>query len=535
MVAATRKQVLTTIDGTPKKRLFLSIISDYDLKTGICELIDNALDHWVSNGRRSNLNINVTLDYERQFIEVYDDAGGVADTNADLLISPGASGNAYNQTLIGIFGVGGKRAGVALGELVEIRTCHKSGKSFQVDLTKEWIEQPGWDLDIYAVPSIPVGTTTVTITKVRQSFDEAEVYAIRLHLAETYSYFINEGCNLSLNSIRIEAVSFDKWAYPPAYLPQHVAFRIEPAAGKFLDVTITGGLILDREPDKENYGAYFFCNDRLIVKELKTRDVGYFVSAEAGVPHPDASLARVLIEFHGPAELMPWNSSKSGINFSHPAFLAIRKRIIDFMSYYTQVSRRLKTDWGTDVFKYKSGVMTKMDPSEGSSPKKKVLPKLPSTRQPTRIEVLKDRNAKALRDMPWTLGLVEAMGMVDIIGRHTKFETKNRAALILLDSNFEIALKEFIVHRKDLFPAHKYTNAFLGTLFGNRTNVIKEVQAHVNFSNKLIAKVGHYYDIRNNLTHQRASVLVTDEQIKDYENVIETVLGKLFSLKFPQD
>lgn len=35
----------------------------------------------------------------------------------------------------------------------------------------------------------------------------------------------------------------------------------------------------------------------------------------------------------------------------------------------------------------------------------------------------------------------------DLIGRQ-KFETKNRTALILLDSNFEIALKEFIVNRK---------------------------------------------------------------------------------------
>src|SRR5207253_8398325 len=117
--------------------------------------------------------------------------------------------------------------------------------------------------------------------------------------------------------------------------------------------------------------------------ELKVRDVGYFVSAEAGVPHPDASLCRVLIEFHGPPELMPWNSSKSGVNFSHPAFTHIRQRVIDFTSYYSGVSRRLKHQWESDVFRHTSGDIEIVDAEEALSTKKKILPKLPSTRNPS--------------------------------------------------------------------------------------------------------------------------------------------------------
>ena len=40
------------VDGTPNKRLFWSIMSDYTLKTAVCELIDNALDIWLKNERR---------------------------------------------------------------------------------------------------------------------------------------------------------------------------------------------------------------------------------------------------------------------------------------------------------------------------------------------------------------------------------------------------------------------------------------------------------------------------------------------------
>ena len=532
MAKITKKTVLGAIDGTPKKRLFLSIISDYDLKTGLCELVDNALDFWVSSGMKSQLVVSVVLDADRQFIQVRDNAGGVSEDQAELLIAPGASREDTGHELIGIFGVGGKRAGVALGELVEIRTRFKSGKSIQIDLTKEWVESPSWELDIYEVPAVDPGTTTIDITKVRQGFGEDDVESIRRHFGATYSWFIKQGCVIELNGAPILPTTFDTWAYPPDYPPRQAQFTMEPSEGRFLEVTLSGGLILDREPEAENYGVYIYCNHRLIVKELKVRDVGYFVSAEAGVPHFDASLCRVLIEFNGPAELMPWNSSKTGVNFSHPAFAQIRRRVIDFTSHYSGLSRRLKHQWDSAVFSHAVGKMETIDPAEALSNKKKVLPKLPSTRNPSHIEVLKKRNAKLLSNKPWTLGLIEAMGLVDLIGRQ-KYETKNRAALILLDSNFEIALKEFIVSRSDLFPPHRYTNSQLATLFARRTDVVREVQVHANFPKTLLGKVNYYYSLRNSLIHQRATVLITDEQVEDYRKVIERVLKKLFDVKFP--
>jgi hypothetical protein len=49
----------------PEKRMFLSIISDYDVKTGICELIDNAIDLWTSSNRKKELRVDVELDAVR--------------------------------------------------------------------------------------------------------------------------------------------------------------------------------------------------------------------------------------------------------------------------------------------------------------------------------------------------------------------------------------------------------------------------------------------------------------------------------------
>src|SRR5712692_12075528 len=110
MNTVTRKTEIEPIDGTPEKRMFWSIISDYDLKTGMCELVDNAIDLWTIAERPEKLSINITLDADRQLIAVHDNAGGVKHDELRLLIAPGGSRNDPDAEVIGIFGVGGKRA-----------------------------------------------------------------------------------------------------------------------------------------------------------------------------------------------------------------------------------------------------------------------------------------------------------------------------------------------------------------------------------------------------------------------------------------
>src|SRR5258708_5481931 len=119
MASVTKKTEIGPIDGTPEKRMFWSIISDYDLKTGLCELVDNALDRWTLGNPKSPLLVELDLDANRQLISVVDNAGGVRQDQLRLLLAPGGSMNNPDAELIGIFGVGSKRAGIALGEQVQ--------------------------------------------------------------------------------------------------------------------------------------------------------------------------------------------------------------------------------------------------------------------------------------------------------------------------------------------------------------------------------------------------------------------------------
>ncbi|MFC6641110.1 MULTISPECIES: ATP-binding protein [Sulfitobacter] len=376
MADVSRKEFFDRIDGTPQKRMFLSIMADYDLPTAICELVDNAIDHWMSTGKPSGTIIRLFLDTERQLIAVRDNAGGVPVDQLRLLIAPGATRPLDAENLIGNFGVGGKRASVALGEHVVISSRNKQRDSFQIEITRDWLADEDWKIDVNQIPNIDPNTTNVRISEVRQNFTQTDLDDLYQHLEATYAVFIQQGCELHLNGRPVGVTVYDNWAFPPDYSPKQMAFEIRPSDSdsRSLKVKVTGGLIRDRIPEADNYGVYFYCNGRLILRELKTREVGYFITAEAGVPHPDGSLCRVIVELDGPAELMPWNSSKNGISFSHPAFLQVRPSIIELVTYFSELSRRFKGDRQGHVYQHDAGTVEPMSPTPSTTKKRLVLP-----------------------------------------------------------------------------------------------------------------------------------------------------------------
>jgi hypothetical protein len=227
---------------------------------------------------------------------------------------------------------------------------------------------------------------------------------------------------------------------------------------------------------------------------------------------------------------MPWNSIKSGIDFAHPAFLQLRPTVIQLNTYFSSLSRRLKNDWGGKVFAYKTGAFDDVEPPTPGAAPRFVMAPLPRVNK-SRLEYLKQDNKPILDEQPWTLGLVEAMSAAQEVLKKG-YDTKNRIALILLDSNFEIALKEFIVHRTDLFPTSQYTDTTISKLFNSRGDVVKDITAKVPALQSHIAKASHFYLMRNKIIHERASVSPTSNDVDSYRQTVEAVLNILFGLSF---
>jgi hypothetical protein len=524
------KEQRGTLDGTPDKRLFWSIISDYDIPTALCELIDNAVDRWCHSKDDRPLEVNLHLDAARQLISVEDNAGGVPAADLRYLVAPGGSNNDPNAEIIGVFGVGSKRAAMALAETVVIRTQNADSPTYQVEITKEWAETDDWEVPFYEVAPAAPGSTHVSMSALRKGLTPELVDSLAQHFGATYSTFLETGrFILKVNGSEVGQVRFDSWAFPKDHGPRRAQFDIDLAKDGVVRASITSGLIRDRIPDEDNYGVYFYCNGRLIAKHLRDRECGYFSGSPAGVPHPDASLARTIVTLDGPARLMPWNSSKTAINYSHLLFKELQLPMLQLVGHFSSLSRRLKGTWEKDVFRKTKGDIVDLEEKQVLAGKPVLLPPLPRIRRP-RVEQLAIRNKTVVEQAPWTLGLVEAIAAVDAV-RRQPLETKNRHALILLDSTFEIALKEFIVHRTDLFPSNKFGDKELMILFANRRAVIKVIEDNVpTITPGLLARAQHYYNIRNKLIHERATVGVLDSDIRNYRLVVQQVLQILFGV-----
>ena len=306
-VAAARRSSSVPISGagdeegnwellaTPSKRLFLSIIADYDLNRSICELVDNGLDVWVRGGRKSKIAIKVTLDGDQNTICVEDNAGGLPKSELQYIVGPGQTGSAPTDETIGIFGVGTKRAVVALAQDIKISTRFGNEQTYQVDFDEKWLEEEDWELTLYQVDNIATGTTLVELQKLRIKITDEAIEQLREHLQATYAKFLSaSSVMITLNGKRLTPQFFDGWSYPPGYEPRRYHGDLTTAEGRVVHVEAMAGLSDESSPAGGEYGVYFYCNDRLIARALKTFEVG-FMRGYAGLPHPKVSLTKVLV------------------------------------------------------------------------------------------------------------------------------------------------------------------------------------------------------------------------------------------------
>lgn len=527
MLGAGMKKYVDTVNAVPSKRVYQSIIADYDLNKSICELVDNGLDVWVRGGRKGTVTIKVILNEDQKTITVEDDAGGVPEHQLNVIVGPGQTGSAAGDEIIGFFGVGTKRAMVALAQDIQVTTRFGSAATFRIEFDDPWIDDEStWDLPYYEVDDLPKGTTKVELQKLRVAINADAIEGLRLHLGATYGKFLASGqVIIRVNNQPVEPEFFDNWAYPPNYLPHRYLGEIKADDDTVIKVEVLAGLSDESSPAAGEYGVYFYGNDRLFARGLKTFDVG-FTKGLAGLPHPKVSLTKVIVSLHGEAAAMPWNSSKSDVSTKHPVFVALQPWLVTVVKDFATVSRAWQGEWSDQVFRHKAGKIVDVSIDDFPTAKKSYLAPAPKSR-PRYGEVVTHSNAKLAKAKPWVRGLYEGVIAADLIGKQ-KLEQRNRIALILLDSTLEIAFKEYLVYDS----GQHYSDMQLLNLFKQRHLVQAEVKKHTNISDAIWKKIGHYYNIRCDLVHKRASAGISDKDIKEYREVVEAALKKLYKLKF---
>jgi hypothetical protein len=516
--------------ATPSKRIYHSIIADYHLDTAICELVDNAIDNWIFLGRKSKLQIDINLDERRQTITVSDNSGGIKEEDIQLVISPGLSKNTGIDSSIGYFGVGSKRAVVALSEEIKIFSRFKNQKTILVIIDDDWIkDEDNWDVPVYETTHIDENSTLVELVKLRYHIDHEVIESLNEHLSNTYALFLEgNDLELSLNGTLITATTYESWSYPPGFEPKLFKGRLDFGTKGSVEVSILGGLVKSGDPSGGEYGAYFYCNGRLIDKAYKGEDVGY-KQIRIGQPHPSVSLARAIINLSGPAQLMPWNSSKSGVNERHQTFLELRGHIDQVLFHFSQLSKKYSAGggWETNVFKYKEGHVSEEVLTDIGKEVKLYLPPIPRVATHKYPDIIKAQNKLVAKEKPWVKGHYEAIIAVNELPR-LKLEQNNRLSLLILDSTLEIAFKDFLINESGIV----FSEARLATIMKNRSLVHAEIKKFIKLTPSTWQKVEYYYKMRGELVHKRISVNISDEDLKIFKETVQKILHKMFKLTF---
>jgi hypothetical protein len=477
-------------------------------------------------GKANEITIKVALNRVQQIIIVEDNAGGLPKPELRYIVGPGQTGTDPTDETIGMFGVGTKRAVVALAQDIKIRTRHGSQKTYQVEYDDDWLKDDTWELPLYEVDDITKGTTIVELQRLRIEVTDDVVDQLKDHLKATYAKFlVNNQVRLEVNGERLTPKFFENWAFPPKYSPRKYVGTLDTEDGYAVKVEAVAGLSCESSPASGEYGVYFYLNDRRIVRALKTFEVGY-VRGLAGVPHPKVSLTRVLISLNGDAKAMPWNSSKSDISTKHNVFLALQHWLVQVVKDYSSLSRIWMGEWPQKVFRYHTGTITQVPIQDFPLVKKSYLPPLPKSR-PRYGDIIAQKNRTIAKTKPWTTGLYEGVIAADLISKQ-RLQERNRLALIVLDGTLEIAFKEYLVNESNT----SYSDAKLLAIFGNRQAVHNEIKSYVSFDASTWKKIEYYYRLRCKLIHEKSTVGIADAQVKDFREVVERALAKLYKLRF---
>ncbi|WP_316202872.1 MULTISPECIES: ATP-binding protein [unclassified Bradyrhizobium] len=515
------KRQIGTLDAVPSKRLFLSIIADYDLNKSICELVDNGFDVWTRGGRKSPINIKLWLNEEQGTIRVEDDAGGLPRNELRFIVGPGQSGSSSTDETIGIFGVGTKRAVVALAEDIKVRTRHGLGETFQVEFDETWLNDDDWELPLFSTDPISPRTTQVELQKLRVKISEEAIELLRSHLGATYGKFLSRpGVSLELNGKPVSPRFFDDWSFPPDYEPRRYTGKLETPKERIVEVEVFAGLSSQSSPTAGEYGVYFYCNDRLVAPAMKSFDVG-FTRGQAGLPHPKIALTKVIVSLRGDAGEMPWNSSKSDVSTKHHVFVALHDWLVTVVADYARISRVWMGDWPDKVFAYGEGKIVDVSIADFLTARKSFLPDPPKSR-PRLAERMAAKNVRLAKRKPWVKGLYEGIVAATTIAKQP-LEQANWFAFNLLDLTLTSALRVYLVN--ELEPG--VDDKELKSLLKLAPRVPAGLRSTIKLPDDVWVQIENMARRRDDLTYGRADPVITDADLQEAESVVKSVLVKL--------
>lgn len=329
-----------TVDASPTKEFFVEMLSrDVRLTMAILDLIDNCIDGALrlrEGGSFEGLEVIITFDKEQ--FAIRDNCGGIPlELAKNYAFRFGRPTDAPNvKRSVGRFGVGMKRALFKLGRLFEVATrTEEISYRITIDVA-EWLTRDTWDFSIVSMerPNRPLSEmqTGTDITVIALTDEAIRWFGIpynetllKNEISRRHQLHIDSGLAVSLNGVSIPSSRLvflvsDRPVLHPAYREydrEDVHVRLIAGVGK---------------SDPQEAGWYVYCNGRMVLYADRSRITGW------GEPRMTPMFHNQYARFRGAAffdsedpTLLPWNTTKDGVDEGIPVFLEAYSQMVSMM------------------------------------------------------------------------------------------------------------------------------------------------------------------------------------------------------------
>lgn len=360
------------VDATPARRFFVAmLIRDIELIPAIIDLVDNSADGAkrlrTEPGDNRYEGLEVEVEVSPDNFRIADNCGGMSvELARNYAFKFGRSEDVVGPVgEVGQFGIGMKRALFKMGEFFEVSSATATSRFNLPVKVREWTDEEStdWSFEFdqveenVEIDEDEVGTT-IEVRELHEFVAEvfgqdAFVNRLRKDLATRELRLLQQGLTIKVNGQELVAQAPILLA-GDEFSPVHLQRNLEVGGGT-IEMQLWAGLAEPRSgeddddvDDGEKYrneppaGWYLFCNDRLLLYADKSRLTGW--GAEAAAYHPQYSRFRGYVLLEGDASLMPWNTTKTGVDEDSRAFRLVQNDMFDALQKVQGVINRLKKE-----------------------------------------------------------------------------------------------------------------------------------------------------------------------------------------------
>ncbi len=357
----------TKAHGGPVKDFFIDTITkDVSLVDCILDLLDNSLDgamrinieHSPPSSEKPYNGFFCKISFDADKFSIEDNCGGIPlsiaiDYAFHFGRRPGAPADA--KGLIGLYGIGMKRAIFKIGRNIEIAT--KNGAdSYKVPIdVSAWQQTEDWDFDIEPWDSKIQGTSIV-IKNLRPPIkDEFKLDAfanafVRI-VARDYSFFLQKGFKLMVNENNVSPFNFTLLK-SDEFTPVYIKYIDD--VEKDVMIEIKAGMA-NIPPDDDSaeemqelrqidyYGWFVSCNDRIVLAGDKTASTIWGDDFPHWHPQYNGFMGIINFQCADPGKL-PWTTTKRNLDGSSELYRRALTKMKDVTRKYLDYTNARKAD-----------------------------------------------------------------------------------------------------------------------------------------------------------------------------------------------